>query len=334
MPFLRSSTLPASTVLAVACAMTLAVVAPSPAQAQLDATPRLVNDALPARALPLAPAADAAHFCPRPTGSWWEDIAVRGCIEVLAGRDHTTPVTDVELTWLDLGSLPAYATVDIDAIAASLAAYEQHLADEAAAAEAAEAAERAARATTRSQPARQRAPRELPGQPYSNATISRVLTECGYHDTTPRSLEEQETHWSRTNACIDERMPGYWDWVMAADRIEPEPYDEEAAAAAHERWLEELRAIEAQRRAEMLERRDRENPIAVAAARDALLRGSSSVTFVAFGDPVDVRAAGDAVLRACIETGRRGSYWASKGSWLGGAGQFDPYEVSVTCEAS
>jgi len=165
--------------LAVACAMTLAVVTHSPAHAQQDATPRLVGDALPARALPPVPVADASAFCPRPTGRWWDDLSVRGCIERLTGRDHTTPVTDVELTWLDLGSLPAYATVDIDAIAASLAAYEQHLADEAAAQAAAEAAEQAPRDAARRAPARPAPSRRVRRPLPTFEQVEQMMAECG-----------------------------------------------------------------------------------------------------------------------------------------------------------
>jgi len=180
MPFLRLTTV-RTVVLTVACAMTLATVAHSPAHAQLDATPRLVDDALPARALPPAPVADAAAFCPRPTGRWWDDVSVHGCIEQLAGRDHTTPVTAVELAWLDLGGLPAYVTVDTDAIDASIAAYVQRLADEAAAAEAAEqaAAEAAARdaaaRSAASRPAPTRRVRPLP----TFEQVEQMMAECG-----------------------------------------------------------------------------------------------------------------------------------------------------------
>jgi hypothetical protein len=176
MPFLRLTTVRTAT-LAVACALTLAAVAPSPAQAELAPTPRLVSDALPARALPPVPVADASAFCPRASGRWWEDVSVRGCIEQLSGRDHATPVTDVELTWLDLGGLPAYATVDADTIVASLAAYEQRLADEAAA----EAAEReaASRARPRSSTTRRtvstRASRQVP----TFEQLERMMSECG-----------------------------------------------------------------------------------------------------------------------------------------------------------
>ena len=257
MPFLRPWTpraqiLPARTLravtLAAACAMTLVTAAPAhaepapaPAHAVLGPTPRLVTDALPARALPPVPAADAAHFCPRPTGRWWDDLTVRGCVELLTGRDHTTPVTGTELTWLDLGGLPAFAAIDIDAIDATIAAYEQRLLEEeerarAEAAERARAEREAARAARRTN-ARRQVQRERPGQPWPNATIDRVLLDCGYHDTTPRSLEEQVHHGERTTACIESRMPGYWDWVMAAERerfgitIDPEEEARQACLA-------------------------------------------------------------------------------------------------------
>jgi uncharacterized protein YkwD len=71
---------------------------------------------------PDAARADASLFCPRPTGRWWEDVAAHGCRARLAGRDAADPLTPVELRWLDLGALPAYAVVDVAAVDAALAA--------------------------------------------------------------------------------------------------------------------------------------------------------------------------------------------------------------------
>lgn len=141
MPFLRSSTPHFIALRTLALGLTLATTLATVA----TATPARADDTtvVPAEApapTPTAqatdPVADADLFCPRPTGKWWEDVTAHGCVEVLAGRDRNTPLTGDELGWLDLGDLPAYATIDIDAIGASIAAYEQRLADEAAAAEA------------------------------------------------------------------------------------------------------------------------------------------------------------------------------------------------------
>jgi hypothetical protein len=151
-----------------------------------------------------------AHFCPQPTGSWWEDISADGCRTALLGRDGrdgAAPLAARELSWLDLGALPAFATVDVEAIGAAMVAFELRIAEEKA------AAVPVSRPPGGGQPAR--GPRR--DQPYSDATIDRVLLECGYHDTSPHSYEEQMLHWERVNACIESRMPGYWDWMQAAE---------------------------------------------------------------------------------------------------------------------
>jgi hypothetical protein len=284
MPFLRPMTVRTVT-RAITLAITLAVtgatalVTLAPAHAQPDATSRLVDDAQPARALPTAPATDAATFCPRPSGRWWDDLSVRGCIELLTGRDHTRPLTMAELAWLDLGDLPPYATVDVVAIEASLAAYEQHLADEAAA-----AAEQAARDAAAAEPRPVARPtrRELPGQPYSDATIDRVLTECGYHDTSPASYEEQERRRLRRNRCIEERMPGYWEWTQSfweyelSEQEEAEIAEQAAAAqAARDAVYREQFA----RDVALLEAGIARNWGEAEGARQSILAGARSVSF-------------------------------------------------------
>jgi hypothetical protein len=143
-----------------------------------------------------------ARFCPQPTGNWWEDVSAEGCRTALAGREGTTPIAARELAWLDLGALPAFATVDVEAIAAAIAAYELRLAEEAAAVQ------------PRAPGGRQPGLGSRRGQSYSDATIDRVLVDCGYHDMTPRSFDEQVRHSERTEACIESNMPGYWDWAM------------------------------------------------------------------------------------------------------------------------
>jgi hypothetical protein len=231
MPFLRSATARTSTThtstlraararavaLAVGCVAVLAAVAPSPAHAELAPTPRLVDDALPARALPPTPTPDAATFCPRPTGRWWDDYAVRGCIELLAGRDHTTPITDRELAWLDLGGLPAYPTVDVDAIGEAIAAFEQGLADEAAEEEARLAAEAAAARGRRATPARGRAPGGSGSGGSDDFFVDResaVYEAC--HERTPRPDDsvmiggaEWDAFFRSVAVCVDREIPGY-----------------------------------------------------------------------------------------------------------------------------
>lgn len=217
----RPAPLVRAVTLAVACAAVLAAVAPSPAHAELAPTPRPVNDALPARALPPTTAPDAATFCPRPTGRWWDDLAVRGCIELLTGRDHTTPITDRELAWLDLGGLPAYATVDPDAIGEAIAAFEQRLADEAA------AAEQAARDAAVRQP-------RAPGRSASTSGASGSRGEEGYSydgvlyydresamyemclertrrpdDSVMLGGAEWDAFFRSVAECVDREIPGY-----------------------------------------------------------------------------------------------------------------------------
>jgi hypothetical protein len=369
MPFLRRWAPEARTLraiaLATACAITLAGIAvPSPAHAhpRLDATPRLVDDVVPARTPVAIPTTDATLFCPRPTGRWWEDVTVRGCVQLLIGRDHTTPISAVELTWLDLGDLPAFATVDLDELETFLTALEQRIADEA---EAAERAAAAAKAQPR--PVAQRAPRELPGQPYSNATIDRVLTECGYHDTTPRSLEEQDAHRVRADRCIDERMPGYWDWVRAADRkragIEVDPEQEAYEAClqrlgpmtsidqaatrayfdAHARCVDQqipgyyARWVQAEedrdRRFREAEARaaadaDAYNPGIIAAAAAELAAGADSITVGLYGGSQRVIADTRTIGEACFTRSDANSY----SSWIQGDSGWTPgHRATVRC---
>jgi hypothetical protein len=156
-------------------------------------------------------AAIPAHFCPQPTGSWWEDISADGCRTALLGRDGrdgTAPLAARELSWLNLGALPAFATVDVEAIGAAIAAYELRIAEE-----------KEAAAVPVSRPPGGGQPVQSPrrDQPYSDATVDRVHLECGYHDASPHSYEEQMLHWERVNACIESRMPGYEDWMQAAE---------------------------------------------------------------------------------------------------------------------
>jgi hypothetical protein len=249
MPFLRPTTLHTmllrAVTLAVACAAVLAAVAPSPAQAELAPTPRLVDDALPARVLSPASAPDAATFCPRPTGRWWDDYAVRGCVELLAGRDHTTPITDRELAWLDLGGLPAYATVDPDAIDAAIAAYVQRLSEEAAAEEARLAAEAAAARGRRATPARGRAP----GGSWSGGADdffvdreSAVYEACFERTTRPSDDALGGAEWDAffrsVAVCVDLEIPGYLArWTQQE--------------AERQAWLEEARRNEAAARARL-----------------------------------------------------------------------------------
>lgn len=183
----------ATTLAVAALAVLAATIAPSPANAQAtaDPTPQHVNDVLPARALPPVPAADAATFCPRPTGHWWDDVTTHGCTELLAGRDHTTPITPRELAWLDLGGLPAYPTIDIDAIDTAIATYTQRLADEAAAEEAARAADEAAE----QRPPRTPQPPRNPGG-FRHGAIDTVAVSaaCGHEFGTAPTPEQ--------DACI------------------------------------------------------------------------------------------------------------------------------------
>jgi hypothetical protein len=233
MSFLRSGARTATrlraTVSVLMLSIGLAALAPSPAAGDIaDAAPVLDGFTSSAKALVPAQGSGAGAFCPRTTGEWWHDYAAVGCVQLLAGRDATAPLTDTELSWLELGDLPAYATVDLAAIDAALAAYEQRLAEEAAA-----AAEEATRSVS------QRAPRQRPGQPYPTATIDRVLRACDYFDTTPRTMAEQEVYWSGVTACVEQSLPGYWQWKnsprSAPERIEVDPEQE-----AYEACLEQL----------------------------------------------------------------------------------------------
>lgn len=240
MPFLRSATVRTSTAytstlhvgrvrtvtLAVACAAVLSAVAPSPAQAELaqaelGPTPQIVDDALPARALPPAFAPDAATFCPRPTGRWWEDVSALSCVELLAGRDHTTPMTERELAWLNFGGLPAYATVDVGAIDAAIAAFTQRLAEEAAAEEARLAAEAAAAAQARTRTRRPTRPAST-RRTFSDAELIDISAGCG-HDMGSAPTPEQD-------ACIRAALEQPAGTGTPPSDTEPEPsVDRESA---------------------------------------------------------------------------------------------------------
>jgi uncharacterized protein YkwD len=118
---------------------------------------------------------DLRLFCPVPTGRWWEDYSALGCAERMSGRDATTLTAD-ELSWLNLGDLPAYATVDIAAVDAALATFAaEHEAREAAAREAAE------RANARPAPAPARpATTTRVRQPIPTfEQLEQMLAECG-----------------------------------------------------------------------------------------------------------------------------------------------------------
>jgi len=282
MPFLRSSALGAVS-FAVACAMTLVAVAPSSARAESAPVPNVGDDALPSRAQATraqvpTPVADAARFCPRPTGRWWDDLAVRGCVELLSGRDHTAPVTPTELSWLDLGSLPAYAIVDVDAVGATLAAYEQRLADEAAEeAAAAEAAEEAAaaEAAREAEEAAARAASSGTARGTTGSGRSGPATAVVPGTTEPRGSRpsEEDIRADRENAaydacleqlgsvdildqaasaaffeaharCVDAQVPGYYErWA--------------AQNAEFNAWLAELKRKEDEALARLAVRRER-----------------------------------------------------------------------------
>jgi uncharacterized protein YkwD len=127
----------------------------------------------PARAVPdTAAAVEASVFCPRPTGRWWEDAAAHGCAQLLSGRDMTAPLGHRELGWLDLGALPAFATVDLEALTEELTAHAARMAAEAAAREARE--EEARRATARPAPSR-RVRQPLP----TFEQVEQMMAECG-----------------------------------------------------------------------------------------------------------------------------------------------------------
>jgi len=128
---------------------------------------------------------DLSMFCPRPTGRWWEDYSIRGCVEQLSERDLAEPLRDHELAWLDLGALPPFAAIDIAAIDTAIAAYEDRLAAEEIERAAREAAERAAReaaelqAVTRPAPARPQ-PSTRGREPFPTLTqIEEMMAECG-----------------------------------------------------------------------------------------------------------------------------------------------------------
>jgi hypothetical protein len=289
----------AAVALSVALSVALAGAALDPAGAQVpDVTsaPAEISTATMTSVAPTMAALGA--FCPRSTGRWWEDDAAAGCVARFADRDASAPISARELRWLDLGALAPYAVVDVDAIDAAIAAYELRLIDEQVQRALEEAIQREAARVTRAASTRRPVQRERPGQPYSNATIEQVLNECGYHDTTPRSLEEQDRHRVSADRCIESRMPGYWDWVMATERERfgerPLTPAEEAAQAAEdarrlaefEVWLAELSRKDAAARARLEERKER----ARQEIRDRCPHGgfaSPTVTFASSYDEVD-----------------------------------------------
>jgi uncharacterized protein YkwD len=129
-------------------------------------------------AQPTTPGAPGpSMFCPLPTGRWWQDYSAHGCVQRLTGRDASSPLTSVELTWLNFGALPAYADVDVAAIDATLAAFETAFAARAAAERAArEAAERAAAPPT----PRRTAPVTRVVQPVPTVEqLEQMMAECG-----------------------------------------------------------------------------------------------------------------------------------------------------------
>jgi len=239
--------------------------------------------------------ADMGAFCPRTTGRWWDDYAAIECAARLARHDVDTPLPVEEARSLDLGALPPYAVVDVDAVDAALAAYELRLVEERMEREAAEAAEREAARLARTISTRAPVRRERPGQPYSDATISRVLDECGYHDVSPRSYEEQDRHRVQVDACIESTMPGYWDWVRAVERemfgerpltpAEQAAQDAEDARllAEWEAWLAEAHRKEEAARARHEERKER----ARQEIRDTCPHGGYASPTVAFASSYD-----------------------------------------------
>jgi uncharacterized protein YkwD len=184
MPFLRPITVRTVT-LAVAIVAMVATTGSTPARAEPH----------PGSVRPVT-GADTASVasCPEPLRASWHERGPRGCFELyLVGAterddegDEQRPVTPAELALLNLGDLPAYATVDVDAIAASLAAYEQHLADEAAARAAAERTARDAAAAAAAQarkdagqPTRTAGPRDPMRFMPTLAQLERMMADCG-----------------------------------------------------------------------------------------------------------------------------------------------------------
>jgi len=185
MPFLRPTTVRTVT-LTVTVLATLATTIPV-ARAELG----------PATIAPAA-GADTGITCPVPMRPTWHERGMRGCVELYrttdtgttdagttdAGTtDVPTTVTPAELALLNLGDLPAWASVDVDAIAASLAAFEQHLADQAAATAAEqaarEAADRAARDSARRTSTPAPSTRRVRQPLLSIEQLEQILAECG-----------------------------------------------------------------------------------------------------------------------------------------------------------
>lgn len=202
MPFLRPGTVRTAAI-AVVCAALLVPVAPAQAE------PAAATAATPATALPAG--AGAAVFCPSPTGSWWDDLSARGCVELLAGRDRLHPITRVELGWLDLGDLPAHATVDLDAIAATLAAFDQRLAEEAAEADV------APRAPTRTATPAPRTVRSRRAELLvpSFEELERMMSDCGIGPEHDGFLSEHPciaAAWAEIVASVPvPQVPSYAD---------------------------------------------------------------------------------------------------------------------------
>jgi uncharacterized protein YkwD len=154
-------------VVAAAHALPDATAAPTGAP---SAAPTEVTNAT-ATAAPV-PLADLGVFCPRPTGRWWEDHTAHGCVQQLSGRDVTAPLDHRELTWLDLGALPAFATVDLEALTEELTAHEARVA--------AEAAEREAHEAAVSRPPAPPVPSRRVRQPLPTfEQVEQMMAECG-----------------------------------------------------------------------------------------------------------------------------------------------------------
>lgn len=272
-----------------------------------------VDGARPTRAMPPAPAVDAASFCPRPSGRWWEDLAARGCVELLAGRDLATPLTYRELGWLDLGGLPAYATVDVDAISGAITAFEQRLAEEATAAATAERTPRASRTSTRS------GGRSDEGWPRSE---SDAWGEC--LDRVPRPPDEsslQGPAWSdymvAVATCTDAEYPGFLAEFLR-DRDKQQRDLEDALA----RTRQQQQAL-----------RNQHNPAAVSAALDALAAGATRVALLLYGEADMVREDLDGLMRTAIGVlGGSANCFSGFSKWM--ARELDPWNASISCERS
>jgi hypothetical protein len=217
MPFLLLWSLRPAHLRTVALAVTLATLltaaaGPTAVRADLDTIPGIAEPSVDARAQVLAPSPDASVFCPRPTGRWWEDHAAAACAELLAGRDLATPLTDVELRWLDLGGLPAFATVDTGAIAASLDTYVQRIADEAAA----QVTQRIASPTTRAPRPREGDLPPVPGPPPGEWGGWGGWDGESYEDMLARHREEYEVRLATEIAILEAGIARNWDEAETA----------------------------------------------------------------------------------------------------------------------